>query len=110
LAEARTAEFLIEEQRPQALVLDLLLELADVSPHCIVWPADGVGKDAMERLHLLVAELLDPVQLLLKFRFGREIPCHDLNPGTVVTDSYDPTICLVPAGVKRLGRTALLLQ
>ncbi len=37
LAEAGAAELLVEEQRPEALVLHLLLELADVPLH------DGVG-------------------------------------------------------------------
>ena len=40
LAEAGPAELLVEEDRPQALVLDLLLELADVGLH------RGIGRRA----------------------------------------------------------------
>ena len=38
--------------------------------------ADRVGEDVLEGLDLFAAELLDPVELLLEFRFGGEIPSH----------------------------------
>ena len=75
LPEARAAQLPVEKNRPQALVLDLKLELADVRLHR-VWPAHRVGEDVVERLDLLLAEPLDPVELVLELRFGGEIPRH----------------------------------
>ena len=41
---------------------------------------DRVGEHQLERLHLLPAELVDPVELLLELRFGRKIPSHGTLP------------------------------
>src|SRR5579871_197751 len=76
LPEPRSAQLPVEEDRPQALVLDLLLELADVRLHGRVAPPYRVGEDVIERLDLFLAEPLDPVELALKLRVGREIPRH----------------------------------
>ena len=76
LAEAGAAELLVEEQRPQALVLHLLLQAPHVLLHLRVGRAHRVGEDELERLDLLPAELLDPVELLLELRFGGEVPSH----------------------------------
>src|SRR6516164_183080 len=80
LSETWAAKISVEEDRPQALVLDLLLELADVRLHHRVWPAHRMGKHVVERLDLLPAEPLDPVELLLELRVGGEIPRHALTP------------------------------
>ncbi len=76
LSEARAAEVLVEEDRPEALILDLLLEFADISLHRGIGRAHRVGEHVVERLDLLFTELLDPVELLLELRFGAEIPRH----------------------------------
>src|SRR4029077_1000290 len=82
LAEAGAAQVPVEEDRPQALVLDLLLELADVRLHHRIRPAHRVREDVVERLDLLLAEPLDPVELGLELGVGGEIPCH----GPIVPD------------------------
>ena len=74
LAEAGAAELLVEEDRPQALVLDLLLQAAHVRLDLGVRRADRVREHVVERLDLLLAELLDPVELLLELRLGLERP------------------------------------
>jgi hypothetical protein len=70
LSEARAAQLPVEKDRPQALVLDLKLELTDVRLHYRVRPAHRVGEDVVERLDLLLAESLDPVELLLELGVG----------------------------------------
>ncbi len=80
LAVARTAEVLVEEDGPQPLVLDLVLERLDQGPDLRVLRADRVGEHVAERLDLLAAELLHPVELLLEFRIGREVPSHVPSP------------------------------
>ena len=79
LPEAWAAQLPVEEDRPQALVLDLKLELTDVRLDR-VWPAHGMGEDVVERLDLLLAEPLDPVELVLELRIGGEVPRHALTP------------------------------
>ena len=76
LAVAGAAEVLVEEDRPEALVLDLVLQPFDQRLDLRVLRADRVGEDVVERLDLLTAELLDPVELLLELRIGREVPSH----------------------------------
>ena len=79
LAVAGTAELLVEEDRPQALVLDLVLQALDQRLDLRVLGADRVGEHVLERLDLLAAELLDPVELLLELGFGREVPGHGVS-------------------------------
>ena len=92
LTEAGAAELLVEEERPEALVLDLLLELADVALHHGVGRPDRVREDVVERLDLLLAELLDPVELLLELRIGGEVPRHVPNPPGFNVDRDVPPI------------------
>ena len=89
LAKTRATELFVEKERPQALVLDFLLELADVTSHCVVWPAHCVRENPVQRLDFLVAELLDPVQLRLEFWVGREVPCDRSHIGTIVINISD---------------------
>jgi hypothetical protein len=83
LAEAGPAQLLVEEQGPQSAVLDLLLEPPGQGLDLGVAGAQGVGEDRVERLDLLAAELLDPVELLLELGFGGEIPGHRASPSGV---------------------------
>ena len=76
LPVAGAAELLVEEDRPQALVLDLVLQALDERLDLRVLRAHRVREHELERLDLLAAELLDPVELLLELRFGGEIPSH----------------------------------
>jgi len=76
LPVAGAAELLVEEERPQALVLHVLLQVAHVGADDRVRQPHRVGEDVAERLDLLVAELLDPVELLLELGLGGEIPGH----------------------------------
>src|SRR5262249_44084836 len=39
-----------------------------------------MAEDIVERLDLLAHELLDPIELLLEFRFGFKIPAHIVSP------------------------------
>jgi hypothetical protein len=80
LAVAGAAELLVEEDRPQALLLHLLLEFAHVRLDDGVRRPDRVRKDVVERLDLLLAERLDPVELLLELRIGGEVPRHQRAP------------------------------
>ena len=79
LAVAGAAELLVEEDRPQALVLDLVLQALDQRLDLRVLRADRVREDVVERLDLLPAELLDPVELLLELRIGGEVPGHGVS-------------------------------
>ena len=76
LAVAGAAEVLVEEDRPEALGLDLVLQPLDERLDLRIRRPDGVGEHVLERLHLLTAELLDPVELLLELRLGGEVPPH----------------------------------
>jgi hypothetical protein len=76
LTEAGPAEFLVEEQRPESLVLDLVLEILDERLDLRVLRSHGVREHHVERLDLFAAELLHPVELLLELGFRREIPGH----------------------------------
>ena len=76
LPVARSAELLVEEQRPQALSLDLVLERLDERPDLGILRAHRVREHVLERLHLLPTEILDPVELLLEFRISGEVPSH----------------------------------
>jgi hypothetical protein len=82
LPEARAAQLLVEEQRPQAPVLDLLLQGAGARLHRRVAEAERRREDQVERGDLLPAELLDPIELLLEFGLGREVPGHALPLGS----------------------------
>src|SRR5699024_3718878 len=71
LTEAAAAQLRLQVCRPQALVLDLLLEAGGVR---------GVGlrrevRD-LERQDLIADEAPHPLQLRLELRVGREIPAH----------------------------------
>ena len=61
LPEARAAELLVQEDRPEALILDLLLQFAHIGFHRRIGYAHRVRKHVVERLDLLLTELLDPV-------------------------------------------------
>ena len=74
------AQLLVEEQRPQALVLHLLLQRVDDRLDLRVAGPHRAGEDEVEGLDLLLAELLDPVELLLELRIGREVPRHAISP------------------------------
>src|SRR5690606_41516300 len=76
LAEPGAAEVLVEEQRPEALVLHLLLERVDERLQLGVTRPGGAREDEVERLDLVLAEVGHPVELLLELRIGGEVPCH----------------------------------
>src|SRR6202042_2656111 len=88
LAEPGAAEVLVEEQRPEAVVLDLLLERVSERPGLRVARVSGAGEHQVERLDLIAAELLDPVELLLEFRLRREVPRHSVPPRLVACSAY----------------------
>ncbi len=95
LAVAWAAELLVEEDRPEPLVLDLVLQALYELPDLRIRIPHGVGEYVPERLDLLSTELVDPVELLLELRFGGEIPSHRSHPMIVVF----VTVC--PAGARR---------
>ena len=70
LPVAGTAQFLVQEDGPQPLVFDLILPRLDQRPDLRLPRPNCVRKHVLERLDLLAAELLYPVQLLLELRFG----------------------------------------
>ena len=76
LPEARAAQLLVEEDRPEALILNLLLQFAHIGFHRRIGYAHRMREHVVERLDLLLTELLDPVELLLEIRFSAEIPSH----------------------------------
>ena len=80
LAVAGPAEVLVEEDRPQALGLDLVLQALHQRLDLRVLRPDRVREHVLERLDLLPAELLDPVELLLELRLGREVPTPSDDP------------------------------
>ena len=82
LPVAGAAELLVEEDRKEALVLDLVLEVLDQTPDLRVLRAHRVREDQVERLDLLAAELVDPIELLLELGLSREIPRHRLTPSS----------------------------
>ena len=77
LAVSLAAEFGLEMARPQLVLADLGLQRA----HQLV--AIGVAdivrrlQHVIERLDLFAHEFIDPVEFLLKLRFGFKIPAHD---------------------------------
>ena len=75
--------------RPEALVLDLVLQALDQRLDLRVLGADRVGEHVVERFHLLAAELLHPVELLLELGIGREVPGHGVSL-SVGSSSQDP--------------------
>ena len=76
LAEAGPAELFVEEQRPQALVPDLLLQRIGQRLDLGIAGIPGTWKYQLERLKLAPAELLDPFKLLGELRLSREVPRH----------------------------------
>jgi len=69
-----TTKFWTQVTGPEALILDLLLKGPDE-----FIPAQGpMHRHAQmaERLDLVAHEVLNPVQLLLKFWIGFKVPCH----------------------------------
>ena len=76
-AEALPAEFRAEVRRPQTLVANLLFErVDDPAPLVVQRQKFAAGEQHLQRLDLFADELADPVELLLEFRFGREVPRH----------------------------------
>ena len=63
LTEAGAAELLVEEDRPEALILDFLLQFAHIGFHRGIGQPHRMRKHVVERLDLLLTELLDPVEL-----------------------------------------------
>ena len=64
---------------PQVVVPHLLLHGVDDRPQLVVERMElPAGVEDVEGLDLVRNELASPVQLLLKFRFGGEIPGHGL--------------------------------
>src|SRR5439155_13020999 len=83
LAEPRSAEVLVEKERPQAPVLHLLLERVCQRLGLGV-PGPGRAREhQVERLDLGATELLDPVELLLELGLSGEVPGHALPPSLV---------------------------
>ena len=82
LPEAGAADVLVEEDAPEALLLDLVLQPVDeaVDGRRTADRPTGGGERERQRLDLLAAELLDPVELLLEFEIGREVPGHEVPP------------------------------
>ena len=79
LAVAGTAELLVKEDGPEALVLDLVLEALHERLDLRVLGADRIGEHVVERFHLLAAEVFHPVELFLEFGFRREVPGHGVS-------------------------------
>ena len=90
------------KMRPQPLVLDLLLQAADIGLDMRVRRAHGVREHVLERLDLLLTELLDPVELLLEIRISREVPRHTLGfcPTRLTTSASTAT---TPCGEAMTG-------
>jgi hypothetical protein len=79
LPVALAAQFRPEVGRPQVVVAHFLLHGVDDGPQLVVERMElPAGVEDVERLDLVRDELSSPVQLLLKFRFGGEIPGHGL--------------------------------
>ena len=76
LAETGAAELLVEEQRPQPAVLDLLFERVDQGLGLGVPRPGRAWEHQVERLDLGSTELLDPVELFLELGLSREVPRH----------------------------------
>src|SRR5262245_17288835 len=76
LAVAGAAELLVEKDGPEVLVLDLVLKALHQRLDLRVLGADRVGEHVIERFHLLAAEALNPVELLLELGFRRKVPGH----------------------------------
>src|SRR5581483_3780379 len=93
LPVAGTAELLVQEQRPQALPLDLVLQALHQRPDLRLLGPDRVGEHEVEGLHLLAAELVHPVELPLKLGFGRKVPGH----GVSFRRRFDPTTAWTPS-------------
>src|SRR5439155_19824765 len=100
LPVAGAAELLVEEDRPEALLLDLVLEVLHQTLDLRVLRPHGVREDHVERLDLFAAELVDPIELLLELGLGREIPRHRLTPSSKCRHASLP-----PEGMKTPGRT-----
>ncbi len=83
LAEAGTAELLVEEQRPQAAVLDLLLKRVGQRPGLGIAGIRRAREHQLKRFDFGAAELRHPVQLLLKFRLGGKVPRHEASSSSV---------------------------
>src|SRR5207253_5443248 len=96
LAVPGAAELLVEEDRPEALLLDLVLEVLDQGFDLRVLRPHGVREDRVERFDLFAAKFVDPVELLLELGLGREIPRHRLTPSSNVLASAS----LPPGGMK----------
>ena len=73
LAEALAAELRRQVRGPQPALLDALLQRRVDAVDLILVE---LVEDRLQRPDLLADELAHPVQLLLKLRIGREIPCH----------------------------------
>ena len=65
---------------PEAALLDLGLQRTDQGIALRILDLIGKAEDVVERLDLLLHKKVDPVQFLLKFRIGFEIPRHDVSP------------------------------
>jgi hypothetical protein len=81
LAVTLPAHLRLEVGGPQPLLPHLLLERAHDRQGPVVGLVVGIAEHIVERLHVLPQEPVDPVQLLLVFRLGLEVPPHgaDLN-------------------------------
>ena len=100
LAVAGPAEILVEEDRPQPLVLDLVLQALHQRLDLRVPRPHRVGEHVLERLHLFAAELLDPVKLLLELGLGGEVPTHQMTPVIIGVSKSASLPCL--AGTREL--------
>jgi hypothetical protein len=78
LAVALAAKFRAEVAGPEALGLHLVLQGLDE----LLAPQGAMGGHAQvaEGFDLLAHEVLDPVELLLEFRIGLEVPGHVVPP------------------------------
>jgi hypothetical protein len=73
------AQFRPEVRGPQVVVPHFLLHGIDDRPQLVIeWMELAAGVEDVEGLDLVRDKLARPVQLLLKLRFGGEIPGHCL--------------------------------
>ncbi len=80
-AETLPAEFRAEMRCPQPLFAYLLFERIDDAAALVVqWQEFATGEQHLERFHLFAHEIAHPLEFLLKFRLGGEVPCHRIAP------------------------------
>jgi hypothetical protein len=77
--------------RPEVAVAHLLLERVDQGPEAALRALEYVDVEYLvERLELVAYELIDPVELLLEFRFRAEVPHGALRTVAWPPAGYEP--------------------